>query len=226
MSFFSPLFLVLFSVFLDYYISNTFIAPLLKIIGLMCFAFCLSEGWMVFWAITYSIITACILLQPSVYGFLNPNGSQESIATRYVGSVIFLCGATAASILCFILNRLRQSKQELFSIMEAVAVPILVSDSEGKIHFMNLMATKILELESSKESTKNIFELTAPLGAKGAMIADYLRRIEGSLESSPLKMECQGKRFEGSTQLMKSRSQNYLVVMMTEVTNSRHGGES
>jgi PAS domain-containing protein len=202
---------------LDHITPHTTITPLFGIIGLLFMAFYLKPTWMIAWGIIYSVVVVSVFLLPH-WGFLFQFVSPPSdILTLYVRGGTFLIGAVLAMKLCTTLSRLNKVEHDLSAIFDSFEDPIITSDHNGKIHYLNKSAEQIPTTYGTMEVGSSFFQLI-PKDIQGQGIAKYLGRFRMGLSqiSDPLDLEYGGRKFKGHTRLMRSTIPPLLVTRMEE----------
>jgi len=205
---------------LDRMTGQTTMTPLFGIIGLMVLAFSLPPRSMIFWAVIYSLIVATIFLSPERLRFLNANAVNHTEMTPYVRSCTFTIAAILSLLLSVVLNRLKTSRGELQEILENLPVPILISDDDGKIRFVNQIACEILAMPSVEVQGYSFFDLLAPKEFQGATIANYLARFNAQSSKDPLLLGYRGIKYKGHTQTLESHKKKLLMIALSEISLS------
>jgi PAS domain-containing protein len=206
---------------LDHITPHTTITPLFGIIGLLFMAFYLKPTWMIAWGGIYSVVVVGVFLLPH-WGFLIQFVSPPSdILTLYVRGGTFLIGAILAMKLCTTLSRLNKVEYDLAAIFDSFEDPIIASDHNGKIHYLNKSAEQISTAHGPMEVGSSFFDLI-PKDVQGQGIANYLGRFRMGISqiSDPLDLECGGRKFTGHTRLMQSTIPPLLVTRMEGTRSS------
>jgi PAS domain-containing protein len=178
-------------------------------------AFYLKPTWMIAWGVIYSVVVVSVFLLPH-WGFLFQFVSPPSdILTLYVRGGTFLIGAALSMKLCTTLSRLNKVEHDLAAIFDSLGDPIIASDHNGKIHYLNKSAELISTTHGPMEVGSSFFELI-PKDAQGQGIANYLGRFGMGISQNydPLDLECGGRKFNGHTRLMQSTIPPLLVTRM------------
>jgi PAS domain-containing protein len=206
---------------LDHITHHATITSLFGIIGLLVMAFYLKPTWMIVWGGIYSVVVIGVILLPH-WGFLIQHVSPPSdLLTLYVRAGTFLIGAILAMKLCTTLSRLNKVEYDLAAIFDSFEDPIIASDHNGKIHYLNKSAEQISTAHGPMEVGSSFFELI-PKDAQGQGIANYLGRFRMGISqiSDPLDLECGGRKFTGHTRLMQSTIPPLLVTRMEGTRSS------
>jgi PAS domain-containing protein len=170
---------------------------------------------MIAWGVIYSVVVVGVLLLPH-WGFLIQFVSPPSdILTLYVRGGTFLIGALLAMKICTSLSRLNKVEHDLSAIFDSFEEPIIASDHNGKIHYLNKSAEQISTAHGPMEVGSSFFELI-PRDARGQGIAKYLGRFRMGISqiSDLLDLESGGRKFTGHTRLMQSTIPPLLVTRM------------
>lgn len=201
---------------LDFVTPKTVLTPLFGIVGLLVFAYCLRPGWMFFWSFLYSIMVTTLFVSPNLYAFFNKEISPTDFLTPYVRSATFVAGAALSASLCTALWRARAMNDDLREMLEKLTLPVITSNHDGRITFLNRAAMDALGWEGDHDRAISYFDALAPKGVQGELIASYLRRFEqgNAGELPPLDLECSGRRCRGFTRLMRSKSPRVLMTML------------
>lgn len=198
----------------EYITPMTVLTPLFGIVGLLVFAYCLTPGWMTFWSSLYAVVVTAIFISPGIYMFFNKEASQTDVLTPYMRSGTFIAGAVLSASLCTALCRARAMNDDLREILEELTLPVITSNNDGKIIFLNRAALGALGWEESQELSISYFDALAPNGKQGELIALYLRRFQDGnrREMPPLNLECRGRHCLGYTRMTGSK---YPLLMLT-----------
>jgi len=215
-----PLAYLVLVICLDRLTGQTTMTPLFGIIGLMVLAFCLPPRSMIFWTVIYSLIVSSIFLSPERLRFLNTNAVNYTEITPYVRSCTFTIAAILSLLLSHVLNRLKSSQGDLQKILDNLPVPILISDDDGRIRFVNHSACEILAMPSVEVQGYSFFDLLAPKEFQGATIANYLGRFNSPSIKDPLLLEYRGIKYKGHTQTLESRKKKLLMIALSEISLS------
>jgi PAS domain S-box-containing protein len=205
---------------LDCMTARTTITPLFGIIGLLVFAFTLSPSAMVVWASMYSVTVVTIFINPELFHLLNRDAPACDGLTPFVRSATFVAGAVIASLLCVILNRLRESLAGLNKTLETLPVPVITSDADGRIQLANKAAADLVRMDPEKLKGASLFDHFADPLLVGATIADYLRRFSVPDVGQPMRLKCGEKTFCGETRRMSFAKNQLLMIILSESTKT------
>jgi PAS domain-containing protein len=209
-----PIIYLLLVLLLDRIVPRTTITPLFGLLGLMVMAFCLRPFWMMLWCLIYSIVVVSVFLDTAVAHVLNPDGMNQDTLTPLVRATTFFAGSVLAAMLNASLQRSREKSRDLQEIIRRMPIPMILSDIDGRIHFMNRAATGILEITEDEQASDSYFDLLSPSGAKGKTISDYLSRFEKQGVGRGLQLEFGGISYKGSTQRIKSTNPSLLITIL------------
>jgi PAS domain-containing protein len=202
---------------LDHITHHTTITPLFGIIGILFMAFYLKPTWMIVWGGIYSVVVVSVILLPH-WGFpIQFVSPPADILTLYLRAGAFMIGAVLAMKFCITLSRLMKFEYDLAAIFDSFEDPIIASDHNGKIHYLNKSARKITSSKGTIQEGASFFELI-PKDAQGQGIANYLSRFRMGISqnSDPLDLESVERKFKGHTRLMQSTIPPLLVTRMEE----------
>lgn len=199
--------------------ARTTITPLFGIIGLLVFSFTLSPATMMAWSAVYSVTVVTIFLNPILFHLLNREAPVGDDLTPIVRSATFVIGAALASMLCVVLNRLRESLAGVNKTLETLPTPVITSDADGLIHLANVAAADLAGMAPDQLKGKSFFDHFADPEMVGTTIADYLRRFSVPDTGEPMRLKCLGKTFFGQTRRMSFGKNQLLVSILTESGN-------
>jgi PAS domain-containing protein len=209
----APMAYLLLVMWLDHVTIHVTILPLFGIVGLLLMAYFIRPLWVVFWCVIYTGAVVAVFLMPVWGFFLRWVSPPHDLLTPYLRTITFVIASIMASRLSLSLNRLDKVTFDLIQIFDSLSSPLIASDHNGKIRYLNAAAQKLLTNAGRLEVGSSVFAL-APKDHQGRMIADYLARFRGASLSEPLEVEINGKRLSGSTKLMGSTSPKLLVTMV------------
>jgi PAS domain-containing protein len=210
----APLAYLLMILWLDHITPHVTITPLFGIVGLLLMAYFLRPFWVVAWCTIYTGVVVAVFLMPVWGFFLRWVSPPHDLLTPYVRTITFLVAAIMASRLSLYLNRLDKVTFDLGQIFDSLSSPLIASDHNGKIHYLNEAAKELLFRESKLEIGSSIFAL-APKYHQGKMIADYLQRFRDRSLEKPIEIEIDGVRLTGSTKLMESTLPKLLITVIS-----------
>jgi PAS domain-containing protein len=213
---FLPLGYLLLVLVLDFITPKTMLTPLLGIVGLLVFAYCLTPGWMIFWSSVYAAVVTLLFVFPQFYSIFNKGAVPADFLTPYVRSGTFIAGAALSSSLCSALSRSRVMNQDLRDMIEKLTLPVITSNHDGQITFLNRAALEALGWEKDYDPAISYFDALAPRETQGELISCYLRCFDqgNNTEMPPLRLQCGGRYCLGYTRLMESRSPRLLMTML------------
>jgi len=211
-----PLLYVLMMMAGDVLLPLPTISPVVGVIGLLIMAFYVRPTMMIFWSIVYSITIALTLLHPSLSLLLNNGIHPSHPFIPYVRVVTFIVSAALADGLCIFLNRLRVMFLEEREIINRFPLPVVISDANGKIQYVNQLAVSLLDFDSQTPAARSYFDLFSPVEKRGTTIAEYLRRVELENTTDPISLEFRGKPLFGHTQKMSVGSPKLLLTILTD----------
>jgi PAS domain-containing protein len=211
-----PLGYLLLVLTLDFVTPKTVLAPLFGIVGLLVFAYCLTPAWMTFWSSVYAVVVTVLFISPSVYFLFNKEAPVSDFLTPYVRSGTFIAGAALSAFLCAALSRARAMNDDFRDMLEKLTLPVITSNNDGRIVFVNRAAMEALGWEGDRDRAISYFDALSPKGVQGELIASYLRRFNpgNAGELPPLNLECRGRRCLGYTRMMASKSPRLLLTML------------
>lgn len=222
-----PGFALLCILWIDHKTPGITVTPLFAGVAILILAFSLRPKWMIFWAIAYTGAVLAVLLLP-VWGVLIGWSSPPvNIATQYIRAFTFLATAALGVSFSLILSRQRRMATEFRILLEGMAVPILTSDRNGVILFMNKSMERLLQIESGLAEV-SYFDLLAPHGRQGETIATYLGKfsVNGNSPHQSLAVEIRGKSYLARTSLMESISPPVMITMIHDAANGERSTPS
>jgi len=200
----------------DYFLfSGVTITPLSCFMVLAIMAMVAPPRPMLFWAITFSVASIFVVYHPELF---RP-GKQNVKIGHLIHSISICLGAGVSVLLCR--NRLRaQKKSECINlIVKKAPVPMILSDGNGDIIFINEQASDLLGVPVHEAEGNSFFLLAMGPDAKGLSISHYLRKIEGNEEvelASEIKPKYNpGVTLRGTTKLLGGTSDKYLLTILS-----------
>jgi PAS domain-containing protein len=215
-----PLFYILAVIWIDYKVTASIITPVFGVIGLTYMALSFSPRRMLFWAITYSLIVTGIFFIPQIDYLLNSHQITDPI-TAWTRTGSFFVTSVLACRYCNSLHELRTMNKEQEGVLNLMGEPIVTSDIDGKIRFMNNSA-KTLLFKSGESGQKNYFESFFPKKTMGASIANYLKQFDDQKVQGFLDVEVASKQYHANTQMLTSGRERILVT----IVSSKAAGKS
>lgn len=214
-----PLVYLILVLWMEHMTPTTTITPFFGILGLTAMAFHLQPRWMTTWAFIYCITVLCVFFEPEWISHKNKAVPLIDVITPYLRSATFVAGAIMSIVLCHVLDRLRKANSDMRDILKKLSSPIITSDHDGRIHFMNEAAERIMGITAEEALGVSYFDLLAPKEAQGATISNYLRRFEFPDPMHPIKLESKGVKYDGQTQLMESMKPKLMMTILSENPN-------
>ena len=216
-NFLIPAAYLLITLMIDSRLPFSTVTPLFGITGLMVFAFSLRPGWMSFWALAYSLIVGFIFLNPSFAQSYNQLQPPQDPLTPYLRTFTFALGALLSTLLCINIQKLTQIGKSLRELLERIPFPVITSDINGDIHYMNPEAQHLLG-QGSEYLSLNYFNILSPQGHQGTLIAEYLKRFDGQDLELPLSISILGKPHLGEIHLLKETLPITAVTILKSVS--------
>jgi PAS domain-containing protein len=191
------------------------LSPVIGVIGLLIMALYVRPTMMVIWSIIYTIVVILSLLHPSFSMIVNNGIAPSHPLTPYVRASTFMVSAALADGLCIFLNKLRVMFLEEREIINRFPLPVVVSDANGKIRYVNQLASSLLNFDSQIPVNQSFFDLFSPCDKRGATIAEYLHRVESGNPNKPLLLEFNRAPIFGHTQRMSAGSPKLLLTILS-----------
>ena len=215
-----PLFYILVIIWLDSKVTASIITPVFGVIGLAYMALSFTPQRMLFWAIIYSIIIASIFLISPLDYLLNIHQNIDPI-TAWVRTLSFVITSLLAFKYCNSLHELRTMNKEQEEVLNAMMEPIITSDIDGKIRFMNQSARELLlEVGEVGEVGESFFDNFFPKKTMGASISNYLKQFDSQQNHVPLNLEIASKKHSTETRLLSSGGGKILVTIINKKASS------
>lgn len=210
------LFLAL-TLWIDHKTPGVTVTPLFAGVAILVMAFELPLAWMVFWTISYTACVLAVFLLP-VWGFLIAWYSPPvSVTTQYIRAFSFIATAVLGVSFCRTMTRQRGLNAELRTLLEKLPVPVITSDRNGVVKFMNnSMAILLGGAQNTDQST--FFDLFSPPGRQGETISSYLSRfsLRHGTPSAPIAVEIRGKAYLARTRLMESAIPPFMITVIED----------
>ena len=213
---FPALFLAL-TLWIDHKTPGVTVTPLFAGVAVLVMAFELQLAWMVFWTISYTACVLAVFLLPVWGVFIGWYSPPVSMMTQYVRAFSFIATAVLGVSFCRTMTRQRGLNTELRMLLEKLPVPVITSDRNGVVKFMNnSMALLLGEARNTDQST--FFDLFSPPGRQGETISSYLSRfsLRHGTPSAPIPVEIRGKPFLARTRLMESAVPPIMITVIEE----------
>ena len=215
--FLAPLAYLVITLVIDYLVPFTTFTPLLGISALMIFAFFFSPFWMIFWGAVYAVVVGIIFLNPLIYSLMNTPSHAADPVTPFLRTFTFLLGSIMSCILNLTINRLKKGEMELGELLSKIPSPIITSDSNGTIKYVNSAAEQVIGMSHDELHERNIFDLLTVPGHQGTLIADYLRRFDTLENMPPLKLQLWNTSYLGETQLLSASHPKRLMTILHSI---------
>ncbi len=211
-----PLYLIL-VVVADHLIPSSTVTPSLCLLGLMGMAFFLRPQWMLLWGSVYWLLVAGIFFNPHVHQYLNHEALQSHPWTpsSFTRTLTFGIAAGFCTLFSLTLSRFRKSHDEILEILSRFPRPIITSNLEGRILYLNDAARNRFSLHGPYTADISYFDLLAPKAKKGLLISRYLQQIDYR-DSGELTLEFNGETLSAETILLDSTGEKILVTAITE----------
>jgi PAS domain-containing protein len=216
-NFLIPAAYLLITLMIDSRMPFSTVTPLFGITGLMVFAFSLRPRWMSFWALVYTLIVGFIFLNPSFVHSHHQLQSPQDQVTPYLQTITFALVATLATQLCINIQKLIRIGKSLRELLEKIPFPVITSDINGDIHYMNPEAQRLLG-QGSEYLSLNYFNILSPPGHQGTLIAAYLRRFDGQDLETPFSISILGKPHLGEMHLLKETVPITAITILKSVS--------
>jgi len=117
----------------------------------------------------------------------------------------------------------KEQEEVLNSMME----PIVTSDIDGKIRFLNKSARSLLieageavESGEAGEAGGNFFDNFFPKKTMGSCISNYLKQFDSQQNHVPLNLEISSKKYSTETRLLSSGGGKILVTIINKKASS------
>jgi len=216
---FPGLFLALITLADNYLIPQTTVTPLGCTILLTILAMYMRPNLLAFWGVV-CLIAVFYHLQFGSNMDLDRRGlpvSEWMVAVRTMGSMVM---TSALITLSYHRQKLSHHNNETVAILTKLPMPVLLSDDEGTILFMNNRAAEMLDLTSEQGVGMNYFELLLYQSAKGEMIKKYVDLIDASdTDSIDINIRLRNrptKLLKGMLVSLKTRSGPQIITLITE----------
>lgn len=180
---------------------QTTVSPLISMVGLIFFAQRMQPPFIALWGLVYS---ACAF-------FFLANSHMDDLLTVYIRFGTLLMGGLGAFLISMEKSRMKERSIQTIHILEKLPMPVIVSDGEGFVLFMNEHALKLLELEPDQVCGASYFMFMAG-NQKGQTIQKYLEFVDSGkevmhdvilqLKSPRLKVRATVAAIEGPTKLL------------------------
>ncbi|MFT3989919.1 MAG: PAS domain-containing protein [Luteolibacter sp.] len=196
-----------------YYLTSFLLLPAFSVVLLLVLSFFLNPPAMSRW-----VVICCIAVV--LTRWLNQNMYHGS-AINFPASLILrvLSTAAAGTMACFLSymrQQARESTTSLKALFDQLHAPIILSDKNGWICFMNSTACDVLP---TKECLgKPYFDHFFPIGEKGRSIRFYLDLVNDE-NSKPFSIPLVSKTHQGTTfpatlMRFKAGKTNYVLTLL------------
>ena len=214
-NFLAPALFLFFTLWLDHKTPGITVTPLFAGIAVLVMAFQLPLPWMVFWTVSYTACVLAVFLLP-VWGFLIAWYTPPvSMMTQYIRAFSFIATAVLGVGFCRTLARQRGVNDELKMLLEKLPVPVITSDRNGVVKFMNHSMTHLLGKDEGRDGA-TFFDLLAPPGRQGETISSYLSRFSARSKNSDstIQVQIHGQEYLAKTRLMESSVPQIIVSVI------------
>ena len=211
---------------IDYFTPKTTVIPLLGVLGLMLMAFRLPFRVVIVGSVVYSLVVISVFLNPAYYHWMNHSAPRVDDLTAYMRSLTFIAAGAMAVLLSLSLEKLKENNQELNELLDNLPNPLMTSDENGKIRFLNQAAKKIIMIGQQTNPLPSYFDLFAPKGLKGQLIANYLQIFKSNslnVSHSSLALEVNNQKAHGHARLMVSGP---VALLVTRIVMEKGEDES
>lgn len=158
------------------------VVPVACVFALVVFSFILSSRQMIGWTVIY-ILTIAATLWMRRDNWSGSNGNAEAlVATRA------LVAAAAGILACLLAKRREQvsiTEKAIHRLLDQMKMPVITSDQDGWLVYMNPEASKLLGGEVALQSP--FFDHFSASAAKGLAIRNYVDLATGA-STGPLSM--------------------------------------
>ena len=201
----------------DHKTPGVTVTPLFAGVGVLVMAFTLPLPSMILWTFAYTVSVLAVFLLPVWGVFIGWYSPPVSMMTQYVRAFSFIATAVLGVNFSMTMTRQRRLNDELRMLLEKLPVPVITSDRNGVVKFMNHAMSQLLgSVEGSEKAT--FFDLFSPPGRQGETISLYLARfsIRRGTPSDPIPVEIGGKPFLARTRLMESAFPPFMISVIEE----------
>lgn len=212
-----PLVALVVILWMDHKTPGVTLTPLFAGIAILLMAFTLTFHWVCLWTLIYSMAVLGVFLLPLWGFFIGWSSPPVSVMTHYIRGISFLITALLGINFSRTLRTRNQLNNELVELLENLPVPVITSDRNGVVKFMNRSMDQLLgNIKTSDDST--FFDLFSPVGRQGETISAYLARFsQGRVGLDDLiPVEIHGKPLLAKTRLMQSFSPPILVTVIED----------
>jgi PAS domain-containing protein len=100
-------------------------------------------------------------------------------------------------------------------LLEKLPVPVITSDRNGVVKFMNHSMTHLLGKDEGRDGA-TFFDLLAPPGRQGETISSYLSRFSARSKNSDstIQVQIHGQEYLAKTRLMESSVPQIIVSVI------------
>jgi PAS domain S-box-containing protein len=216
----APLFFILLTFLADVWIPAPVFTPILASLALMLMAFRYSVPQMLLWTFLYSVVVTLIFLNPKILLITNGWAYQDTL-TPYLWMVMFYVAATLSCIVSFALDRLKKADLEKMEILKLLPIPILTSDEQGKIVYMNKAAEKMFGFDATQASWRSYFDMIK--GEHLELSEEYVKRLKDNqqLSSEVFPMIVSRTPVEGYLHRLKTMRRKLILTVLCYNTSAK-----
>jgi hypothetical protein len=158
------------------------VVPVACVFALVVFSFILSSRQMIGWTVIYILAIAATLWTRRDNWSGSSGNAEALVATRA------LVAAAAGTLACLLAKRREQTsitEKAIHRLLDQMKIPVITSDQDGWLVYINPEATKLLGGEAALQSP--FFEHFSASAAKGVAIRNYVDLATGTT-AGPLTM--------------------------------------
>lgn len=176
------------------FMPGAMLTPTFTLLAMAFMGFFLEPVPMIVWAIAYSVAAVYTVYHPDIF-MPGPRNYSQIYAIRTIGEV---AAAVMAIGLCFHRTKGMRKGAQLDLLVREVPVPLVLSDVNGEIIFMNRLAAEMIGVELGMAEGNSYFTLLTDENKKGAFIQQYLGMFDATTPKKT-SIELKPKNFGGKT---------------------------
>ena len=167
-----------------------------------------------------------VLYIPSVSSLVNDGHSVTDTFQRNFRFAGFISVAVFACYFSYMLGRLRAHYSSLQHLVRSLPLPVIVSDSEGRILMLNNETRNLIKINNTQAvESLNYFELLAPETHRGKCIAEYIQAFDHDNGSGvTIDLEHDGQCLTGHLQILEGKKRE-IITIITLASASRNSAQ-
>ena len=198
-----------------FYFTGVMLTPAGNFIMMAILALRLKPATMIFWAVAFVASTLFVLMNPDFV----MKGRMDFHANVFVRGIGAMTGASLAVFLCIQRGRLIQDHEQMLAVLSKMPVPLVLSDENGDVLFVNLQASALLKVTDEEARGDSFFSLLESTTQKGTAVQRYLAIFDSrkttEIEDTYRPRKSPGEIFHGQSILVETAGTKRMVTIFS-----------